>query len=223
MAKPVNTTEFNLIRRRLPHWRARVILDVGANVGQSALGFAAALPEAIIHSFEPFPDSFRKLALNTAHLPNVMTHKLGLGSADAVMLMSVGPNSTKNYLISAADPALTTVEVEIRQGAALLDALAIPNVSYLKIDTEGHDLDVLMGLKTALRRIDFIQVEAGMNPYNKTHVPYALLADFMFENNFLLFHFFEQAFEFKKGGRPVLRRTNPLFINANLVDLKGID
>lgn len=223
MPKPVKTTEFNFIRRRLPQWQARVILDVGANVGQSALGFAAALPDAIIHSFEPFPDSYRKLALNTAHLPNVMTHKLGLGRQDAVKLMSVGPNSTKNHIIDQADNSQITVDVEIRHGAALLDALAIPHVSYLKIDTEGHDLDVLIGLKTALPRVDFIQVEAGMNPYNKTHAPYQLLADFMFENNFLLFHFFEQAFEFKKGGRPVLRRTNPLFINAALVDLKGID
>ena len=220
MPKPVQTTEFTLIGRRIPQWQPKVILDVGANVGQSALGFAKAFPKAHVHSFEPFPASFRKLAANTGHLQNVTAHPYGLGRADGVMQMSDGEISTQNHVLDA--PAEKAVNVEIRAGAALLGQLGIAEVSYLKIDTEGHDLEVLQGLIPALPRIDFIQVEAGMNSYNKTHVPFSKLADFMFENNFLLFHISEQVFEFKLGGRPVLRRANPLFINARLVDLDGI-
>jgi hypothetical protein len=39
---------------------------------------------------------------------------------------------------------------------------------------------------------------------------------------FLLFNIYEPMQEFKRGGRPVLRRTNPVFINARLVDTRGI-
>jgi FkbM family methyltransferase len=220
MPKPVQTTEFTLIARRIPQWQPSVILDVGANVGQSALGFAAAYPKAAVHSFEPFPASFRKLVANTAHLENVTAHRFGLGRSDAVMQMNVGEVSTQNRLTTETSDS--TIAVDIRAGAGLLDLLGLTEVSYLKIDTEGHDLEVLQGLTSALPRIDFIQVEAGMNAYNKTHVPFARLADFMFDHGFLLFHIFEQVLEFKRGGRPVLRRANPLFINARLVDLEGI-
>jgi FkbM family methyltransferase len=220
MPKPVKTTEFTLIGRRLPQWKPCVILDVGANVGQSALGFAAAFPKAAVHSFEPFPASYRQLLANTRHLENVTAHRFGLGRADAVMQMTDSEISTQNHL--QVEAGAETVAVDIRAGAALLDLLGIPEVSYLKIDTEGHDLEVLQGLIPALPRIDFVQVEAGMNAYNKTHVPFAALAAFMAAHNFLLFHISEQVFEFKLGGRPVLRRANPVFINARLVDLDGI-
>lgn len=220
MPKPVKTTEFTLIGRRLPQWRPSVILDVGANVGQSALGFAAAFPKAAVHCFEPFPASFRQLLLNTRHLENVTAHRFGLGRDDAVMQMTDGEVSTQNHLQSEASGE--TVAVDIRTGAALLDLLGIAEVSYLKIDTEGHDLEVLQGLIPALPRIDFIQVEAGMNAYNKTHVPFASFTAFMAQHGFLLFHIAEQVFEFKLGGRPVLRRANPVFINARLVDLDAI-
>jgi FkbM family methyltransferase len=223
MPKPVQTAEFTLIGRRIPNWTPSVILDVGANVGQSALGFAKAFPKAQVHSFEPFPASFRKLLANTRHLENITAHRFGLGRSDAILQMSDGEISTQNRLIGPGDFAENTVEVDIFAGAALLDRLGITEVSYLKIDTEGHDLEVLQGLAPALPRIDFIQLEAGMNAYNKTHVAFAALADFMAAHDFLLFHIFEQVFEFKQGGRPVLRRANPVFIHARLVDLHGIN
>ncbi|MGV8951437.1 MAG: FkbM family methyltransferase [Cypionkella sp.] len=223
MPKPIQTFEFTLIGRRIPGWSPSVLLDVGANVGQSALGFAAAFPKATIHSFEPFPDTYRILLANTDHLENVFAHRFGLGRADSVMQMTESEFSTQNHLLRFDSEVENTIDVDIRQGAGLLDKLGIDHVSYLKIDTEGHDLEVLGGLVTALPRIDFIQVEAGMNAYNKTHVPFQVLATFMQTNDFLLFHIFEQVFEFKLSGRPVLRRANPVFINARLVDLAGID
>ena len=61
-----------------------------------------------------------------------------------------------------------------------------------------------------------------MNPYNRTHVPFAKLTAHLEKSGFLLFHILEQVFEFKRGGRPVLRRANPVFINGDMVDLTGI-
>ena len=40
----------------------RVILDVGANEGQTTEQFISAFPSAMVHSFEPFEPSFRKLS-----------------------------------------------------------------------------------------------------------------------------------------------------------------
>ncbi len=220
MAKPAETTVFTHIARRIPNWKPKVILDIGANVGQSALAFATACPEALVHSFEPVPSAFRKLHANTRHLDNVMTHPIGLGREGAILRMSDGKISTQNRILDSGD--LSGVEVTIHKGADVISRLGLTEISFAKIDTEGHDLDVLHGLEPVLDQIDFIQVEAGMNSYNKTHVPYQTLSEYMEAHHFLLFYIFEQILEFKKDGRPVLRRANPVFINARLVDLEGI-
>ena len=114
------------------------------------------------------------------------------------------------------------VEVEVRTGASLMQALGVERIDFLKIDTEGHDLEVLHGFLPMLDCVDFIQVEAGMNPYNETHAPFAKLDGLLKDAGFFLAHFFEQKMEWKRGGQPVLRRTNPLYVNGRDLDLRGI-
>ena len=82
-----------------------------------------------------------------------------------------------------------------------------------------NDLDVLKDFLGMLDRVAFVQVEAAMNRYNKSHVQFSVFMDFMAARNFHLLHLYEQRLEFKLGGRPILRRADPVFINGDLVDL----
>lgn len=211
-----------LIARRVPKWRAEVVFDVGANIGQSARSFVQSWPEARIHCFEPVPSSFAKLTETARNLPQVTLHNLGFGRHSGTAEMTNLPQSVQNRIVAPGD-SQPTQTVQILRGDAFCDDHGIRRISYLKIDTEGHDLEVLKGFGRMLKRVDFVQVEAGMNPYNKTHVPFEALTSFLTKRGFLLFHIFEQMMEFKKGGRPALRRCNPVYINASLVDLDGID
>lgn len=211
------------VAARLPGWQPQVIFDVGANIGQSAAEYASAFPKAAIHCFEPVPDSFARLSAATATLPRVTAHPVALGQHQGTVRMSCNGTSVGNRILAdqtAEGPHV--VEVAMRTGAAMLSELGLKRLSFLKIDTEGHDLDVLKGFGPRLKHVDFIQVEAGMNPYNETQVPYQKLSSFLFRKGFLLFHIFDQVFEFKKGGRPCLRRCNPVFIRESLTDLSGI-
>ena len=219
--KPAPPNPPQLIRRRLPQWRAKTVFDVGANTGQSARGFARLWPEARIHSFEPVPATFAQLSETVRDLPKVTAHNLGLGSLDGTAEMTDLAQSVQNRIISGSE-GLPSQTVQIQRGADFCQAHGIKQISYLKIDTEGHDLEVLKGFIGLFKRIDFVQVEAGMNPHNKTHVPFARLSDFLTRRGFCLFYIFDQVMEFKQGGRPVLRRCNPVFINTRLVDLTGI-
>ncbi|MFP5478229.1 MAG: FkbM family methyltransferase [Alphaproteobacteria bacterium] len=63
------------------------------------------------------------------------------------------------------------VEVQVRTGAEVLRELGAPRIDILKIDTEGHDYDVLIGFLPVIDQVDFIQMDAAMNPYDRTHVP----------------------------------------------------
>lgn len=229
-AKPAETEKqrrvpevFSRIRRRISRWKPEVIFDVGANAGQSAQQYSTVFPNAVIHSFEPVPATYARLVKNTRNLPKVTAHNWALGSTEGTARMAMAGFSTDNTIRAATDEvAETDVEVTLRRGDKVLAALGIDRVSFLKIDTEGHDLEVLAGFGDALSKIDFVQVEAGMNAYNTTHRPFQEFVDYLIPRDFLLFFIGDQKLEFKLGGRPVLRRANPVFIASRLVDLDGL-
>jgi FkbM family methyltransferase len=214
---------FDLILRYLPDWTPTVIFDVGANVGQSAKAYARRFPETQIHSFEPSPQTCEILTEKMERFPNVAIHCLALGRAKARLALTQGKNSAMNRLLPA-DTSFPkgAVWVDVVRGADVMRDLKIDHIDYLKIDTEGHDLAVLQGFLDRLDHVDFIQVEAGMNSYNTTHVPFGQMDTLLKEEGFHLAHIFEQKMEWKRGGQPVLRRCNPLYVNRRLADLSGI-
>lgn len=214
---------FPLARKTVRHWQPKLVFDVGANIGQTATDIAGRFPEAKIHAFEPSPKSYRKLVDATASFPNVTTHNIALGSSAATLALTQRSDSTMNRLLpGAAEATPKTVMVEVRTGVELFHEVQATRIDFLKIDTEGHDYEVLMGFLPVIRQVDFIQVEAAMNPYNRTHVQFRQFEDLLWDQGFHLFHLFEQTMEWKRGKRPVLRRSNPVFINGRFADLTGI-
>jgi FkbM family methyltransferase len=219
---PRPVPEFRDIALAIPEWRPRVIFDVGANRGQSCTGYAAAFPDTPIHAFEPVPTACAALRAAAAHWPNITVHQMALSAAPGVVRMTAKGAATDNRILPRGASQAGTVEVRAATGAEVAAELGCSDISFLKIDTEGHDLEVLAGFAPILPAIDFVQVEAGMNPYNTTHVPFRRLEDTLRAAGFLLFRLYEQTLEFQRGGRPVLRRSNPLFIHERLVDTTGI-
>lgn len=214
---------FSRIRRRLPEWTPRVIFDVGANVGQSTALYATLFPQAKIFAFEPVPASFIRLLRSTQDLPQVRAQNYALGADTRLAVMKSSRHSVDYAIRPASDVAdEADIEVEMRRGLDVMADLSVDRIDFLKVDTEGHDLEVLAGFGPALARVDFLQVEAGMNAYNKTHCSFQQVVDFLTLHDFLLFFIADQKLEFKSGGRPVLRRANPVFIAGRLVDLTGL-
>jgi hypothetical protein len=97
----------------------------------------------------------------------------------------------------------------------------IERIDFLKIDTEGGDLDVLKGAENMLKsqKIDFVQVEAGMNPDNNHHVPFECLKSFLEKYNYYLFGIYDQVNEWPSE-EPHLRRTNSVFVSRKIIKEK---
>ena len=89
----------------------------------------------------------------------------------------------------------------------------IENIDYLKIDTEGYELQVLQGAERLLQSgmIRFIELEAGMNPDNDRHTPMELIKDHLEKRDYRLFGIYEQINEWPTS-EPWLRRTNLVFM-----------
>ena len=58
----------------------KTVLDIGANVGQSALEYAERFCNATIYSFEPVSTTYEKLASATRHIERVHCFRVAMGS-----------------------------------------------------------------------------------------------------------------------------------------------
>jgi len=135
-----------------------VFFDVGANVGQIALGLRRGFPQARIWAFEPNPMTYALLEERAEDL-NLTSMRVGLGSrvergelhcyqSDQISghatVYSDNFNLYKNYGIEAANQ-LTSFEFSTVTLDLLCEELGVDGIDFLKIDVEGHELEVLKG------------------------------------------------------------------------------
>jgi FkbM family methyltransferase len=212
LKKPGKKAELaKLIRKRIPSLKVTTILDVGANRGQTVELFRPSFPDAIIHCFEPVPAAFAILERVIAQHANTHVHNVALSSAPGTVTMSANGPSTTNRILPGPNDNVSTEQVSAERGDDLCTRLQLPRVSILKIDTEGHDLDVLKGFSTMLEAsaIDIVQVEVGMNPTAIGLVPYQEVVSLMAGYDYLVFDLIDRVPH--KRGRPVLQRCNAVF------------
>jgi FkbM family methyltransferase len=150
------------------------VIDVGANEGQFAAGLRAAGFRGRIISFEPGSEAFGILERNAAVDPSWTAVQLALGRQATKLEINIldGPTTVASLhrpLPTQAERldfmGLTrgteTVCVE-RLDAVLPDLLdqMLPRL-LLKVDTQGHDLEVLRGSEGILGHVAVIQTEVS--------------------------------------------------------------
>ncbi len=95
-----------------------VLVDAGANVGQTSRHLAGYFPGAAIHAFEPVQATWQALRAATRHLPLVRCVPCALGAAPGRAPIYLRPNSEMNTLVrlpgatSTEDQTIETIEVE---------------------------------------------------------------------------------------------------------------
>jgi FkbM family methyltransferase len=116
--------------------------------------FAACFPSTEIHAFEPVASTHAILLRQVSSLPHVLTHRVALGSRDGTAMMEAEPGSGSNRLVAGAAraPGSPTESVPLRRLDSLCEELGLDAISLLKTDCEGHDLAVLQGAESLLRR-----------------------------------------------------------------------
>lgn len=222
---PFGNEKFRDLRRAFPELRLGTILDVGANIGQSALLYHKEFPQATIHCFEPVGGTAEQLIQNTAGHTGIHVHRMALGAETSTMRMQVGTdgassdmNSLKGVHPHLAGASFQTEEVQITTLDNWCNEHKVQAVDFLKIDTEGFDLEVLKGAATSLAKgaIRLIDIEVGMNPTNLFHAPFMEVSTFLWGKGFLTFGIYDQLPE--PSGLH-LRRVNVLFVAASMAKI----
>ena len=130
-----------------------VVLDVGANVGLTAVMIARAC-RGPVYAFEPHPETFGFLSatLIANRADNVTPFNLGLGAAPGTLPFFVDPDSSASHVV--------TPHTRGRQGAiaveiTTIDDIALPmeaGVSFIKLDAEGSEPDIIAGGRATILR-----------------------------------------------------------------------
>ena len=166
--------------RELVMWVVRAgdvdcVLDVGANKGQFARSLRRAGYRGRIVSFEPVRAAYDVLARAARDDPDWWVRHCALGSRDGTATIHVSQGTMSSLLApnafgrawSAGLRDMGSEEVVVRRLDALvpelvegLDAGRI----FLKLDTQGVDLDVLEGARPVLDRVVGLQAELACVP-----------------------------------------------------------
>ncbi len=146
-----------------------VFFDVGANIGHYSQMLLDEFPTAFIHAYEPHPRTFMRLVENAFPVHRVKCHNVALGESPGSLSLYDRADHDGSQHASLHKNTITEIYgqevVEIKVPIETLDEVAkregIGYIDFLKIDTEGHELAVLLGAARLLRenKIGHIQFE----------------------------------------------------------------
>jgi len=150
-----------------PQLQGGVLFDVGANYGSYTDHLLRIAPTARIHTFEPHPQTFARLAARTDQTRVTLVQAALSDSAGTLELFDFAARdgSTQASLsrdaVAIYEDAIISHRIACTTLDTYLDEQGIETVHFLKIDTEGFDLNVLKGAAHAIRerRIRIIQFE----------------------------------------------------------------
>jgi FkbM family methyltransferase len=150
-----------LARLRREGFEPAAIIDVGANRGQWAGVVSRVFPDAPLHMIEPQAvcrpalEAFAAIR-GRAHIHQAVVTRAGV---EEVQVVNMGGGSTGAHVV--LDPTRTdgrfvpATTLDALLGTSLDDAGRV----LLKLDVEGHELEVLAGGAAVLRRVEVIVTE----------------------------------------------------------------
>jgi len=145
-----------------------VLVDVGANTGTYSSLLRKGFPKAKIYSFEPNPNTFKVLSKNCGDSVELINK--GIGEAEGELNLYFDPDNLTSEQASS-DPEilktiakaqnLTSEKIAVTTLDQFVEEYNIAEIDFLKIDTEGFELEALKGAKSLLEsnKIGIIQFE----------------------------------------------------------------
>ncbi len=130
-----------------------VVLDIGANIGNHALAFSHHAKA--VYAFEPIPEIFQLLKENITQ--NGLDHVHALNRAlsddtgDATIYINRAGNLGSSSLYQRNNQSESQT-IRRQRGDDALAELGLDTVDFIKLDVEGHELNVIQGLEGTLGR-----------------------------------------------------------------------
>jgi FkbM family methyltransferase len=161
--------------------KIRHVIDVGGNIGQFALRIRRSGFRGRIDSFEPARRAFDTLSATAAADLQWNVQQMALSSSAGAASLHLHDDSSLNSLsqttvagdrlFESIGSRATTLTEDVR--LARLDELDLPDVgpALLKLDTQGHDFEVIQGAGAVLDRCELLLIELSFVRLYTSSVP----------------------------------------------------
>ena len=201
------------------------LFDVGANTGQYATLVRSLGYQGQIFSFEPLSSAHKILKEKSIH-DNFWTvyDRCGIGNQNKVETINISGNSYSSSFLDMLEKHKKAAPDSEYLGQEEVNIYTLDNIFsnlkngykkiFLKIDTQGYEMNVLKGVEKNIHKIYAVQLELSMSPlYNNSHL-YQEFFDYFIKRDFECWNL-QSGFRDPETGR--LLQFDGLFVNKNLI------
>ena len=150
-----------------------IIFDIGANIGSMTFSFAQLAPNGYVYAFEPTDYAFNKLIRNISLNNELAKHIIPI----QIFLSNQSKANHKMIAYSSWKVDGKTSDKHSLHGGIIKSANSIPTTTIddfskdreirrldlIKIDTDGYELQILLGAKKTLEKyLPYIIFEIGL-------------------------------------------------------------
>ncbi|MEI6213327.1 MAG: FkbM family methyltransferase [Desulfuromonadales bacterium] len=151
------------------------MLDVGANTGEFATMLRKSGYKGRIVSFEPRIEAYEELVHNANNDPLwTIAPRMALGDFDGEISMNISENLVSSSIVNVLDAHLDAAPESRYIGSEMVPVFRLDTVTgtyapshartFLKIDTQGLEKQVLAGASRLIPQLKGLQLEISLRP-----------------------------------------------------------
>jgi len=172
------------------------LFDIGACFGTYSF-ITLFNPDLKVHAFEPYPKmvEYMKDIIRLNDIPNITVNEFGLSDRERKCDMEFGSSFHRSELNLNVGTTNIRPDTDGNFMFKSLDSLNIQKMDLVKIDVEGHEMEVLKGAAETLKRCKpvYIQIEIHNRKKDRKERVRTILETFLNNeytatHNFLKFH-----------------------------------
>ena len=220
---------FNFLKKKNLK-KINIFFDIGAHEGESIEIFSKNFTISKIYSFEPSPINFLKLK-NKVNLflknfkdIKVYVENVGLGDekkriylkqlneSSSSTINQINKNSKyfkkKSFFLNKlhAQNFYKNIDIQIIRLDEYLNNNSIEYINFMKVDTEGYELDVLKGLGTKIHNVQYIMFEHHYHDMLIKTYKFSDINELLVKNNFI--KIFKAKMPFRKTFEYIYENRN---------------
>lgn len=190
--------------------RIDTVIDVGANTGQTADLLRRFGYQGKIISIEPLKDCHEEITKKSAGDPGwIIAPRCAVGDRESMIEILVSEGSSLSSIANptaAMSEALPKVRAVAREQVPIhrLDRLLKDEIKtvgniFLKVDAQGHDMQVLRGAEGVMKHITGVKIEMSLFPLYEGETLYLDILKYLDQKGFTPRLLVDVGFSEKQG------------------------
>ncbi|MGA2362506.1 MAG: FkbM family methyltransferase [Candidatus Aminicenantales bacterium] len=205
------SSPFQMVKLLLDEYGIGLVFDVGANVGQYAIGLIEHGYKGKIVSFEPLSGPYRLLREKTRGVKKwSLAERCAIGEANKITTINISKNSVSSSILPILQEHINAEPNSIYIGSEEVQMYRLDEVgrkiikeegrpAFLKIDSQGYEDKVLEGAADILDKIFVMQIEMSIIPMYDGQRDFGQMLPFVKNLGYDLFGIFPGFTDVKRG------------------------